>query len=155
MPEIVYRPEVRCEVSEGLTGSDITVCIQDLLGNEQYIHVLPSMVNWEHDVPYLPVGIINVDRPARARPHRTAHRGRFRREPVVDALRAIPDRLGSSCMILSDREMQAALQDGIILIDPRPDESLFTSTALDLTLDAVLLRWNEPGTISRGCKVQA
>ena len=63
MPEIVYRPEVRCEVSEGLTGSDITVCIQDLLGNEQYIHVLPSMVNWEHDVPYLPVGIINVDRP--------------------------------------------------------------------------------------------
>jgi dCTP deaminase len=53
-------------------------------------------------------------------------------------------------MILSDREMQAALQDGIILIDPRPDESLFTSTALDLTLDAVLLRWNEPGNDPSG-----
>ena len=38
------------------------VCVQDVLGNEQYIHVLPSIVNWEHDIPYLPVGIINVDR---------------------------------------------------------------------------------------------
>ncbi len=62
MPEIIYRPEVRCELSEGLTGSDITVCIRDVLGKEQYIHVLPSMVNWDHDVPYLPVGIIKVDR---------------------------------------------------------------------------------------------
>jgi hypothetical protein len=62
MSEIIYRPEVRCEVSEGLTGSDITVCVQDVLGNDQYIHVLPSMVNWEHDIPYLPVGIINVYR---------------------------------------------------------------------------------------------
>ena len=53
-------------------------------------------------------------------------------------------------MILSDREMQAAIRDGIILIDPEPDESLFTSTALDLTLDAVLLRWNEPGNHPSG-----
>ncbi len=67
MPETIYRPEVRCEVSEGLTGSDITVCIRDISGKEQYIHVLPSMANWEDDVPYLPVGIINVDRrPGRA-----------------------------------------------------------------------------------------
>ena|SRR5437016_589788 len=62
MSEIIYRPQVRCEVSEGLTGSDITVCIQDVFGREQYIYVLPTMVNWERDVPYLPVGIINVDR---------------------------------------------------------------------------------------------
>jgi hypothetical protein len=61
MSEINYRPEVQCEVSEGLTGSDVTVCIQDLSGNDQYIHVLPSMVNWVSDVPYLPIGIINVD----------------------------------------------------------------------------------------------
>jgi hypothetical protein len=62
MSEIIYRPEVRCEVSEGLMGRDITVCIQDVLGREQFIHVLPSMVNWENGLPYLPVGIINVDR---------------------------------------------------------------------------------------------
>jgi deoxycytidine triphosphate deaminase len=43
-------------------------------------------------------------------------------------------------MILSDREIQAAIRDRIILIDPEPDESLYTSTALDLTLDSVLLR---------------
>ena len=57
-------------------------------------------------------------------------------------------------MILSDREMQAALRDGIILIDPKPDESLYTSTALDLTLDSVLLRWHEPGNHPPGQPVK-
>ena len=42
-------------------------------------------------------------------------------------------------MILSDREIQAAIQEEVILIDPTPAEALFTSTALDLTLDEVLL----------------
>ena len=32
--------------------------------------------------------------------------------------------------------MQAAIEDGIILIAPKPDQSLYTSTALDLTLDS-------------------
>jgi dCTP deaminase len=53
-------------------------------------------------------------------------------------------------MILSDREMQAAIRERIILIDPSPDETLFTSTALDLTLDGVLLRWKEPGNHPSG-----
>ncbi|MGA7501326.1 MAG: hypothetical protein WBX00_31725 [Isosphaeraceae bacterium] len=50
-------------------------------------------------------------------------------------------------MILSDREIQAAIRDKNILIDPPPDEALFSSTALDLTLDGVLLRWTarDPG----------
>jgi dCTP deaminase len=48
-------------------------------------------------------------------------------------------------MILSDREIQAAIREKIILIDPSPAETSFTSTALDLTLDGVLLRWKEPG----------
>ena len=47
-------------------------------------------------------------------------------------------------MILSDREIQAALRDRVILIDPPPAETLFTSMALDLTLDGVLLRWKDP-----------
>ena len=53
-------------------------------------------------------------------------------------------------MILSDREIQAALRDRILLIDPPPDERLYTSTALDLTLDSVLLRWHEPGNHPSG-----
>ena len=33
------------QVSEGLTESDITVCVRDIEGRDQFIHVLPSMVN--------------------------------------------------------------------------------------------------------------
>ena len=45
-------------------------------------------------------------------------------------------------MILSDREMYAALQGRAIQILPLPDPALFTSTALDLTLDKQLLIWS-------------
>jgi dCTP deaminase len=48
-------------------------------------------------------------------------------------------------MILSDREIEAALSYGQIRIDPRPAPGLWTSTAIDLTLDRVLLRWKESG----------
>jgi hypothetical protein len=61
MSETAYRPEVRCEISEGLTESDITVCISDVDGHDQFIHVLPSMVNWVGETPYLPVGLIDLD----------------------------------------------------------------------------------------------
>lgn len=44
-------------------------------------------------------------------------------------------------MILSDREIEAALDLNQIKIDPRPDKELWTSTAIDLTLDTVLLNW--------------
>jgi dCTP deaminase len=53
-------------------------------------------------------------------------------------------------VILSDHEIQAAIRDRIILIDPEPDASLYSSTALDLTLDEVLLRWNDPGNHPSG-----
>ena len=43
-------------------------------------------------------------------------------------------------MILSDREIEAALHYGHIRIEPRPAPELWTSTAIDLTLDHVLLR---------------
>ena len=65
MSEITYLPEIRCEISEGLTERDITVSVQDIDGADQYIHVLPSMVNRENGTTYLPVGIINVDRRGR------------------------------------------------------------------------------------------
>jgi dCTP deaminase len=44
-------------------------------------------------------------------------------------------------VILSDREIAAALENGLIRIDPQPPANLWTSTALDLTLDGVLLEW--------------
>jgi dCTP deaminase len=47
-------------------------------------------------------------------------------------------------MILSDREIEAALDLRQFIIDPRPDKELWTSTAIDLTLDDVLLKWKEP-----------
>jgi dCTP deaminase len=46
-------------------------------------------------------------------------------------------------MILSDRDILVALEDRLIFIDPWPDDALWTSTALDLTLDSVVLRWRE------------
>ena len=61
MPETTYLPQVRCEISESLTGSDKTICVRDVDGRRQYIHVLPSLVNSVSDTPYLPVGVINVD----------------------------------------------------------------------------------------------
>jgi dCTP deaminase len=53
-------------------------------------------------------------------------------------------------MILSDHEIQAAIELGLLLIDPRPDLSVFSSTALDLTLDRVVLRWNDPDPSASG-----
>src|SRR4051794_11304819 len=46
-------------------------------------------------------------------------------------------------MILSEREIQALLDDGAVLIDPRPpaDSDQWSSTAVDLTLDSVVLEW--------------
>lgn len=41
-------------------------------------------------------------------------------------------------MILTDREIKLALDKGQIVIDPRPDSSAFSSTAVDLTLDESL-----------------
>lgn len=61
MTEITYLPEVVCDVSEGLTGSDVTVSVRDVDGFEQFVHVLPSMVNSTSGTPYLPVGVIDVD----------------------------------------------------------------------------------------------
>jgi dCTP deaminase len=47
-------------------------------------------------------------------------------------------------MILSDREIAAALLHKLIVIDPQPDRELWTSTAVDLTLDPVIVRWKDP-----------
>jgi dCTP deaminase len=57
-------------------------------------------------------------------------------------------------MILSDREILAAIREKIILIDPTPAEALFTSTAVDLTHDEVVLRWKEPGNHPSGQPVK-
>ena len=46
-------------------------------------------------------------------------------------------------MILTDREIKIAVERGLILIDPPPDsEVAFSSTAVDLTLDATLITFD-------------
>jgi dCTP deaminase len=47
-------------------------------------------------------------------------------------------------VILSDREIAAALDHKQIVIDPRPTPDKWTSTAIDLELDATLMRWKDP-----------
>lgn len=47
-------------------------------------------------------------------------------------------------MILSFQEIDAAIRVGQIVIDPRPDEAAWTSTAIDLTLNNVVLEWIPP-----------
>jgi dCTP deaminase len=44
-------------------------------------------------------------------------------------------------MIPCDREIEALLDEGAILLEPRPEKRLWSPTAVDLTLDKVLLRW--------------
>jgi hypothetical protein len=53
-------------------------------------------------------------------------------------------------MILSFPELDAAIRAGQIVIDPRPDEAAWTSTAIDLTLNNVLLEWLAPVAPSTG-----
>jgi dCTP deaminase len=47
-------------------------------------------------------------------------------------------------VIFTDREIQIALEIGSITIDPKPDQSAFSSTSVDLTLDSTLLEFNKP-----------
>jgi dCTP deaminase len=47
-------------------------------------------------------------------------------------------------MILSFQEIEAAINAKQIVIDPHPDEAAWTSTAVDLTLNDVLLEWIKP-----------
>jgi len=50
-------------------------------------------------------------------------------------------------LILTDREIQIALERKIIVIDPPPHEKAFSSTSVDLTLDPILNHYkqNPPG----------
>jgi dCTP deaminase len=47
-------------------------------------------------------------------------------------------------MILSDREIQAALVREAVVIDPAPSAKTWSSTAVDLTLDNQLRKWVSP-----------
>lgn len=41
-------------------------------------------------------------------------------------------------MILTDREIQIAIEHGLILVDPAPNATAYSSTSVDLTLDPTL-----------------
>jgi dCTP deaminase len=57
-------------------------------------------------------------------------------------------------MILTDREIEIALQHGHLGIEPRPDPDAYSSTSVDLTLSDKFATWKEiPGiAISPGAK---
>ena len=59
-------------------------------------------------------------------------------------------------MILSDREIIAALKRGLVKIVPEPDPSdpdIWSSTALDLRLDGKLEVWKQQGAAgARGAR---
>ena len=44
-------------------------------------------------------------------------------------------------MILTDREIQAAIQNRQIIIDPAPALDAYSSTTVDLTLSSSIRRW--------------
>ena len=44
-------------------------------------------------------------------------------------------------MVLTDREIQAAIQNQQILVDPSPSETAYSSTSLDLSLSRFLRSW--------------
>jgi hypothetical protein len=48
-----------------LLDTDITVLVKDVKGSRQFMHVTPTMVNYDDGKPYLPVGLIQVDHKAR------------------------------------------------------------------------------------------
>lgn len=47
-------------------------------------------------------------------------------------------------MILTDREIKLSIDRGLIKIDPRPVEQAFSSTSVDLTLDAIISEFVRP-----------
>lgn len=57
-------------------------------------------------------------------------------------------------MILSDKAIQIALQTGKIEITPTPDETRYTSSAVDLTLGSKFQGWNQDVLKVEGTKVE-
>lgn len=45
-------------------------------------------------------------------------------------------------MVLTDREIQAAIETKQIIVDPSPDQLAYSSTSLDLTLSKFLREWS-------------
>jgi deoxycytidine triphosphate deaminase len=44
-------------------------------------------------------------------------------------------------MILTDREIRAHLENGQIIIEPRPDDTSYSATTVDLTLSNEINEW--------------
>jgi dCTP deaminase len=51
-------------------------------------------------------------------------------------------------MILTDREVQIALDNGLVAIDPRPGPEALSSTSIDLTLASTFARWPAVGGLT-------
>jgi len=50
-------------------------------------------------------------------------------------------------MVLTDREIQSAIENGQIKVEPRPDPDAYSSTSLDLTLSKSIRVWKKPADV--------
>ena len=62
MDEVTYYPEVRCEVQEVVPPLDRIAELRDVDGRLHQINVPKSMIRRHGSEPYLPVGIVKIDR---------------------------------------------------------------------------------------------
>jgi hypothetical protein len=53
--------EVLCQTSKGLRESEVTVAVQDVRGNHQFLRVENGFLTNEGGRHYLPVGLVGVD----------------------------------------------------------------------------------------------
>ena len=66
MTEVTYLPEAQCEVIPGgILPNAVTAIITDVGGRSQYVQVTDGMINRDDGQPYLPVGIVDIDRRSR------------------------------------------------------------------------------------------
>ncbi len=146
MTEVTYLPEVECTITvrNGILDTQV-VAVADAEGNHQFLRVGKGEVVEENDKAYLPVWVVQLDhggQRALVELPSEADSGTRRMWIPFERFSAAEGRL----MILSEREIQALLDDGLVLIDPRPpaDSDQWSSTAVDLTLDGVVLEWTPP-----------
>ncbi len=62
MDEVTYYPEVRCEVQEVVPPLDRIAELRDVDGRLHQINVPRSMIRRHGSEPYLPVGLVKIDR---------------------------------------------------------------------------------------------
>ena len=139
--------QVVCEVSEGLRKAEATVKLVSYDGRPEFLPVDRGLLSAENGSQYLSVGLLHISPekkaalislPVEADSGRASSLG----EAGAPALAG-----GYPGMILSDREVRAAIRRKVILVTPCPpaNDKRWSATTLDLTLDAEIRPWETVG----------